>query len=91
MKGFCSQTWFDVYRNFIPVTVNSLDLNHVVALTYEAKKRSEKAQGVGEATDIHIVCQEHVTTLPQDKIAKLDEIYRKRSDEEKRAVREKNR
>lgn len=64
----------------------NLDLNHVVALTYEAKKRSEKAQGVGEQTDICIVCKDRTITLPQNMIAKLDTIYNKRSEQEKKAV-----
>jgi 20S proteasome alpha/beta subunit len=65
-----------------------LDLNHVVALTYEAKKRSEKAQGVGEQSDIYIVCRDGNTKLPQETISQLEKIYNKRSQQEKRAVAE---
>ena len=65
-----------------------LDLDHVVALTYEAKKRSEKAQGVGQKTDLCIICQDGTIKLTQEQIAKLDEIYKKREQEEKKAVSE---
>jgi hypothetical protein len=64
----------------------NLDLNHVVALTYEAKKRSEKAQGVGEQTDICIVCKDRTITLPHDMIDKLDAIYNKKNVQEKKVV-----
>jgi hypothetical protein len=66
----------------------TLDLNHVVALTYEAKRRSEKAQGVGEKSDIYIICQDKITKFMQSEIDKLDEIYDKRSEQEKKAVSE---
>lgn len=67
---------------------SDLDLDHIVALTYEAKKRSEKAQGVGEQSDICIVCQNKTTKLPQELVTKLDRISNKRSEQEKKAVAE---
>ena len=66
----------------------SLDLNHVVALTYEAKRRSEKAPGVGEKTNLVVVCKEGVRELPDAKIAALDKIYKARAQKEKDAVKE---
>lgn len=63
-----------------------LDLNHVVALTYEAKKRSEKAMGVGESSDICIVCLNGVKKLTEDMVTKLDDIYNSRSQQEKGVI-----
>lgn len=63
-----------------------LDLNHVAAMTYEAKKRSEKAQGVGEQSDLFIICNNKIVKLPDDMIKKLDVVYLKRLEQEKKAV-----
>jgi 20S proteasome alpha/beta subunit len=43
----------------------TLDLNHVLELTYEAKRRSEKAQGVGEKSDIYIIFQDKTIKLAE--------------------------
>lgn len=64
----------------------NLDLDHIAAMTYEAKKRSEKAQGVGEESDLYIICNNRVVKMPDDVIKKLDEIYLKREQQEKKAV-----
>lgn len=47
------------------------DLDHVVAMTYEAKRRSEKAQGVGEETDLYVINKQGITKLPDNKINEL--------------------
>jgi 20S proteasome alpha/beta subunit len=64
----------------------NLDLNHVAAMTYEAKKRSEKAQGVGVESDLYIVCNNRVVKMPDYVIKKLDQIYSKREERERQAV-----
>lgn len=66
----------------------NLDLDHVVAMVYEAKKKSEKAQGVGEETDICIICNDGIIKLPDDKMEKLNEFYNKKTEQEKRSVSE---
>jgi len=65
-----------------------LDLDHVVAMVYEAKKKSEKAQGVGEETDICIICNDGIVKLPDDKMEKLNEFYDKKIEQEKKSVSE---
>lgn len=64
----------------------NLDLNHIAAMTYEAKKRSEKAQGVGEESDLYIICNNRVVKIADEVIQKLDKIYLKREEQEKKAV-----
>ncbi|MCV0398364.1 MAG: hypothetical protein K5785_00050 [Nitrosarchaeum sp.] len=64
----------------------NLDLNHVCAMTYESKKRSEKAQGVGEKSDLYIICDSRVVKMPSDAIEKLDSIYLMRAEQEKKVV-----
>ncbi|VFJ12621.1 hypothetical protein [Candidatus Nitrosocosmicus franklandus] len=63
-----------------------LDLNHVVALSYEAKKRSEKAQGVGQQSDLFIIKDGKSTKLTDEQITNLNNIYDARADQEKKAV-----
>jgi len=65
-----------------------LDLDHVVAMVYEAKKKSEKAQGVGEETDICIICNDGIVKLPDDKMKKLNEFYNTKTEQEKKSVSE---
>ena len=62
------------------------DLNHVAAMVYEAKRRSEKAQGVGEKTDICIISKNGITNLEPEQIEQLDEIYNKRIIQEQNSV-----
>jgi 20S proteasome alpha/beta subunit len=64
--------------------VKNTTLQRGLALTYEAKKRSEKAQGVGEQTDMYVVSKEKTWHLPEEAITKLDEVYRKRVEQEKK-------
>jgi 20S proteasome alpha/beta subunit len=63
--------------------VKNTTLQRGLALTYEAKKRSEKAQGVGERTDMYVVSKEKTWHLPEEAIAELDGVYRERVKKEK--------
>ena len=65
---------------------SKLDVNHVVAMTYEAKRRSEKSQGVGEETDLYVVCKNNVVKMAEDTVNQLNEIYNKKTDQEKESV-----
>ncbi len=64
----------------------NLDLDHVVAMVYDAKKRAEKAQGVGEETDLYIICNGGTVKLTDEKVGKLDEIHNKKTAIEKKIV-----
>jgi len=64
----------------------NLDLNHICAMTFESKKRSEKAQGVGTKSDLFIICNQRVVRMPSSIIEKLDQIYSKREEQERKAV-----
>lgn len=66
----------------------SMDLSHGLAITFEAKKRSEKATGVGELTDILIISDDGYKRLSDDEIKQLDEIYNLRIESEKNAIKE---
>jgi len=66
----------------------NLDLNHVTAMVYEAKRRSEKSQGVGEETDICIISETKTEKLSNDQMKKLDEFYNKKIKKEKDSVNE---
>jgi len=66
----------------------NLDLDHVVAMVYEAKKKSEKAQGVGVETDICLICNDGIVKLPDDKMKRLNEFYNKKIEQEKKSVSE---
>jgi len=66
----------------------SMDLSHGLAITFEAKKRSEKATGVGELTDILIIYRDGYKRLSDDEIKQLNEIYDLRIEGEKNAIKE---
>lgn len=63
-----------------------LDLDHIVAMTYEVKRKSEKAQRVGEETDLYVICNNGIIKLPEDKIKQLAEIFDKKTDQEKESL-----
>jgi hypothetical protein len=65
-----------------------LDVNHVTALTYQAKRLSEKAQGVGEKSDIYVISKEGYRQLSSDMINKLDLIYNKQSKKDENTIKE---
>jgi len=64
----------------------NLDLDHVIAMVYDAKKRSEKAQGVGEETDLYVICNDRTVKLNDATIQKLNEIHNKKTEQEKKVV-----
>jgi len=63
-------------------------LQRGLAITYEAKKRSEKATGVGQQTDMYVVSKDNVTHLPDEAIRDLDAMYQKRLEQERKVVSE---
>ncbi|MEE8187311.1 MAG: hypothetical protein V3T99_06595, partial [Nitrososphaerales archaeon] len=71
---------------------NDYDLNKSLerglAIAFEAKKRSEKAQGVGEQTDMYIVTKDSVNHLPDEAVTTLTTIYTKRLEQERKVVSE---
>jgi 20S proteasome alpha/beta subunit len=62
-----------------------IDLKHGLAITFEAKKRSEKATGVGPQTDICIVQKDKVVALSESLIAELEKTYQEKIKSEKKA------
>ena len=64
---------------------SNIDLRHGLAITYEAKKRSEKATGVGAHTDLCIIQKDKVTRLPEKFVAELEKTYQKKMESEKKA------
>jgi 20S proteasome alpha/beta subunit len=64
---------------------SNIDLKHGLAITFEAKKRSEKATGVGPQTDICIVQKDKVTQLPQAMIVELEKTYQEKIKSEKKS------
>jgi 20S proteasome alpha/beta subunit len=66
--------------------VKNTPLVRGLALTYEAKKRSEKASGVGQQTDMAIIFKDKIIHLPGELIQKLEDIYQKKIEQEKKVV-----
>jgi 20S proteasome alpha/beta subunit len=64
---------------------SNIDLKHGLAITFEAKKRSEKATGVGPQTDIYIVQNDHSVKLPDACISELEKVYQEKIKSEKKA------
>jgi hypothetical protein len=57
---------------------SDIPLWKTLLIVYEAKKMAEKAPGVGaRATNLSIVKQDQIIEFPNEKIPKLDEIYRR--------------
>ena len=63
-------------------------LQRGLAVAFEAKKRSEKAPGVGELTDMYVVTKEGATHLPEEAIVELNGMYEKRLQSEEKVVSE---
>ncbi|MGD0319067.1 MAG: hypothetical protein ABSB56_05190 [Nitrososphaerales archaeon] len=63
-------------------------LKNGLAIAFEAKKRSEKAQGVGPETDMYIVTKEKVIHLPTQAVTDLDAMYQTRLAQERKVVSE---
>jgi len=68
--------------------VKNTTLRRGLALAYEAKKRSERAVGVGEQTDMYVVSKGKTWHLPTEAIEELDKIYRKKVENERKIVSE---
>jgi len=60
-----------IYSDYGP----DLDLKHIASMTYEAKRRSEIAAGVGSETDMYVVSQNEVKQLSEDQLDELKKIY----------------
>ena len=65
-----------------------ISLKKGLLLTYEAKKRSEKAQGVGEMTDLLLVSKKGIKPIPDETISELNKIYEKKLEMDKKSNRE---
>lgn len=65
----------------------TIDLSHGIAIAFEAKRRSEKATGVGESTDLLIVHKDGHKRLSEEEIGQLNKIYGTRLTEERKAVK----
>jgi len=65
----------------------TIDLSHGLAITFEAKKRSEKATGVGKLTDIVIISENGHKRLNEKEISQLETLYAERVDIEKKAIK----
>lgn len=66
----------------------TIDLSHGVAIAFEAKRRSEKATGVGKSTDLLIIDKNGHKRLSREEIGQLNKIYEKRLETERTAVTE---
>jgi hypothetical protein len=64
------------------------DINMAVFLTYEAKRKAEVAQGVGEATDIGIINDKRIKMLSEEEKKKLDQIYNKKMKPQLKEIQE---
>ena len=64
--------------------VKNTTLRRALALAFEAKKRSEKAQGVGEQTNMIVISKDDAFRLSNEALKELDEIYQKRIEQEKK-------
>ncbi len=56
-----------------------ISVNRALLVTYEAKKRAEKATGVGSLTDIWIVKGKKIRKFTDDEIQKLEEVYQEKT------------
>lgn len=54
---------------------NRFPLNRAIWIAYEAKKRSEKAPGVGKGTDMCVIDGKGVKALSSDALASLEEAF----------------
>lgn len=69
-------------------THSGIPLKKGLAIAFEAKKRSEKAQGVGTETDMFVVTCDKVIHLPAEIVGQFDAMYQKRLEQEKKVVSE---
>jgi 20S proteasome alpha/beta subunit len=57
-------------------------LNQAVWIAYEAKRRAEKAPGVGRGTDMCIIDKDSLRFLSQETMAKLDSTFSKKQSQD---------
>lgn len=69
-------------------SVKDTSLRRGLALAFEAKKRSERAQGVGEQTKMMIISATSVFRLPEEALEELNNIYKNRVTLEKKVFSE---
>lgn len=71
----------DGYTNRVPLKLAAF-------LIYKAKKRAESAPGVGKDSDMWIISANGVTTVKEQTIKKLEEIYEKKLEIERSRTKE---
>lgn len=62
---------------------SNLDLGKAVWIAFEAKKRSEAAEGVGKNTDIYVVSEKGTQRIAEETIEELERLYKEMIAEEK--------
>ncbi len=67
---------------------SDVSLNKGLAIAFEAKKRSEKAPGVGLETDMYVVTKDNIIHLPQSVVTELESMYQKKLEQERKATSE---
>jgi hypothetical protein len=82
-SGEMHASQFFVVGKFSPRTTR---LGAAIGLTYAAKKRGEKAQSVGEATEMLVISAGGVTRVPRETLDALDGRYRGIADKEEAAI-----
>lgn len=55
--------------------VDTFDPNTALYIAYEAKRKAERAPGVGRETDIRIIDSSGVHEVPKEAMSKLEKIY----------------
>jgi len=65
---------------------SEIDLKHGLFIAFEAKKKSERATGVGEQTDIWLVAKDRTTKISQEIMDKLNTIYKSKIKEEHKVM-----
>jgi len=63
-------------------------LERGLATAFEAKKRSERAPGVGDQTDMYLISKDATRHLPEEAIEELNQIFQKRVESEERVFLE---
>jgi 20S proteasome alpha/beta subunit len=59
-----------------------ISFSRALLVTYEAKKRAEKATGVGQLTDISVITKDGIRNLTDAEIARLELVYQERLKDE---------
>ncbi len=64
----------------------NLPLNEALYITYEAKRRAEKAPGVGVKTDMWIIGKEGIKKVDENILSGLESIYKSKTELEKNEI-----